>query len=202
MRPEALADRVDGPVCARSREAFLRARAATLVGKPKRELELDCRMCFEMRHRDRQQRDQLLVATMFVVRVVRTEIVYADDQRIAATFLSELRARVPEGETIYTWDNPGFFGFFSGRRIVDGDGLVNDHAYAQRLTDGTLAGYLDEERICYVVVSVAGVDPVLDVAGLTLRRADVEQLYVIRRKQSLQADYELHHLASERCARP
>lgn len=139
------------------------------------------------------------MAVVVVVRAVRAELVYADDQRIAATFLSALRARVPADASVYTWDNPGFLGFFSGRRVVDGDGLVNDHEYARRLRGGTLAGYLDDERICYVVISVAEDDPVLDVAGLVLRRADVEQLYVIRRKQSSQADFELDRIASERC---
>jgi hypothetical protein len=45
---EALADRIDGPVCARSRHAFLGARTASFVGKPKRELQLHDRMRFEM----------------------------------------------------------------------------------------------------------------------------------------------------------
>jgi hypothetical protein len=142
-----------------------------------------------------------ILAAVLLVRVIRIPIVYGEDYRTAKTFLPELRAGVPPHETIYTWDNPGFLGFFSGRRVVDGDGLVNDHAYARRLRAGALAGYLEEENICYVVVSVADDDPVLEVAGLSLRRADVEQLYVMRRKQSSQPDYELHRLASERCAR-
>src|SRR5437764_15318237 len=37
---EALADRIDGPVCARSRQAFLCARAASFVAKAKGQLQL------------------------------------------------------------------------------------------------------------------------------------------------------------------
>lgn len=141
-----------------------------------------------------------LVALVFVVHGVRAQVVYAGDQRVASTFMSELRARVPAGAPIYTWDNPGFIGFFSGFPVVDGDGLVNDHAYARRLRERRLAGYLDEERICHLVIAEADDDPVLDVAGLVVRRSEAELLYVIRRKEASQADFALYRVASERCS--
>jgi hypothetical protein len=140
-----------------------------------------------------------MLTLAFVTRAVRAELVYRDDQLVAATFVSELRARVPPGSRIYTWDNPGFLGFFSGLRVVDGDGLVNDYDYARRLRDGTLQGYLEEHLICHVVVADADDDPVLDVPGHTLRRADVEPLYVIRRKLSSQSDFALYRIVAERC---
>src|SRR5207248_6828803 len=45
---EALADRIDGLVCARSRQAFLGARTGSFAGKPERQLQLHDRMRFEM----------------------------------------------------------------------------------------------------------------------------------------------------------
>jgi hypothetical protein len=135
----------------------------------------------------------------FVTRPVRAELAYRDDQHGAATAVPEHRSRVPPGSRIYTWDNPGCLGFFSGLRVVDGDALVNDYDYARRLRDGTLQGYLEENLICHVVVADAYDDPVLDVAGLTLRRADVEPLYVIRRKLSSQSDFALYGIVAERC---
>jgi hypothetical protein len=48
LSSEALADRIDGAVCARSRQAFLGARTASFVGKPKWQLQLHDRMRFEM----------------------------------------------------------------------------------------------------------------------------------------------------------
>src|SRR5215813_2057602 len=48
LSAEALADRIDGPVRARSRQAFLRARTASFVGKPKRQLQLRDRMRFKI----------------------------------------------------------------------------------------------------------------------------------------------------------
>jgi hypothetical protein len=141
-----------------------------------------------------------VVVLAFIAHGVRVEVVYRDDQRIAATFLSELRVRVPPGSRIYTWGGtPGFLGFMSGFRVVDGDGLVNDYDYARRLRERSLAGYLDEQHICHVIVADADDDPVLDVAGLTLHRADVEQLFVVRRKIRNQSDFALSRVDAERC---
>lgn len=141
-----------------------------------------------------------LLALVVVTRAIRTEIVYAGDQRVAATFISELRGRLPAGTLVYVFDRSGFLGYFSGLSVVDGDGLVNDFEYARRLDEGRLAGYLEEQRICHVVAVDADVDPVRDVSGLVVRRVDVELLYVIRRKVESQADYALYRIAAERCA--
>jgi hypothetical protein len=48
LSSEALADRIDGAVCARSRQAFIGARTASFVGQPKRQLQLHDRRRFEM----------------------------------------------------------------------------------------------------------------------------------------------------------
>jgi hypothetical protein len=64
LSSEALPDRIDGAVCARSRQALLRARTACFVGKPERQLQLHDPRLFEMRDRDRQQRDRLLVTVI------------------------------------------------------------------------------------------------------------------------------------------
>src|SRR5262245_55979987 len=45
---ETVADRIDGAVCARSRQASLRARTASFVGKPERQFQLHDRMRFEV----------------------------------------------------------------------------------------------------------------------------------------------------------
>jgi hypothetical protein len=140
-----------------------------------------------------------LLTFAFVVHAIRVEIVYAADQRGAAGFLDQLRVLVPKGRTLYTYDNPGFLGFFSGFDVVDGDGLVNDYDYAQRLMDGRLAGYLDEERICYVVIDGAGSVPVMDSGGLRLRADDVVELHVVRRHDPSQADFVLLRLTAPRC---
>lgn len=136
----------------------------------------------------------------FVAHSVRSQVVYAEDQRGASRMLAEIEARVPAGATLFTFDNPGFLGFFSGHDVIDGDGLVNDYAYARRLLGGRLAGYLDEERVCYVVVDHVDDDPILDLSGLVVRREDAVPLFAIRRSRTNQADFALYRLRAPRCA--
>src|SRR5262245_32629231 len=56
LPPEAIANGVDGAVGHQAGHASLRARAALLVCKPEREIELHMRILLEMRHGDRQKR--------------------------------------------------------------------------------------------------------------------------------------------------
>jgi hypothetical protein len=46
--PKPPADRIDGSVCARSRHAFLGARATSFAGKAERQLQLQDRLRVEM----------------------------------------------------------------------------------------------------------------------------------------------------------
>jgi hypothetical protein len=48
----------------------------------------------------------------------------------------------------------GFFGYFSERRTINADGLVNDYTFQQRLRRGELARYLCENRVRYLVQQV------------------------------------------------
>lgn len=140
-----------------------------------------------------------VVTIAFVARAARAQIVYAGDQQAAAMFVSQLRTLVPRGATLFTYDNPGFLGYFSGHDVVDADGLVNDFEYARRMTHGGLAGYLDEERICYVVMPDADGRPVLDLAGLVLEETDVVRLLEVRRRVASQSDFVLYRLDAARC---
>ena len=140
-----------------------------------------------------------VVTIAFVARAARAQFVYAGDQQAAAMFVSQLRTLVPRGATLFTYDNPGFLGYFSGNDVVDADGLVNDFEYARRMTHGGLAGYLDEERICYVVMPDADGRPVLDLAGLVLEETDVVRLLEVRRRVASQSDFVLYRLDAARC---
>jgi hypothetical protein len=153
------------------------------------------------RSRARAARAALALVTFgFLLHAVRAEIVYAEDQRIAASFVSRLPELVPRGARIFTYDNPGFLGFFSGYDVVDGDGLVNDFDYARRLMSGHLEGYLEEEQLCHVVVPDAEARPILDLSGLVVRSEDVIPLVVLRRHVESQADFALYRLKTARCA--
>ena len=105
---------------------------------------------------------------------------HADDTARVEAFLAEVRSEVPRDEPIFQVDGSGYTGYFSGRRIVNGDGLVNTHAYLRRLRAGALAGYLDEEGISYIIGNRAGDGPVVDVGGLVVERGEVEELARLR----------------------
>jgi hypothetical protein len=69
------------------------------------------------------------------------------------TFAAEVARIVPPDEPIYQFDAAGWMGWYTGRRIVNGDGLVNDFAYARRLREGKLQGYLREQGIRYIILN-------------------------------------------------
>jgi hypothetical protein len=95
----------------------------------------------------------------------------------ARAFVETIPAHVPADARIYQIDGSGFTGFFSGRAVVNGDGLVNTYTYARRARANRLEGYLDEQRICYVItnVNMSG-DPLVDFGGLQVPRQEVEEL--------------------------
>ena len=107
---------------------------------------------------------------------------FADDattQRAekAARFLGEVRSIVPEDEPIFQIDGCGYTGFFSRRRIVNGDGLMNDYDYLDRLKANRLRGYLRENKIRYVITNSPVRGPkVIDYHGLVLTRDDLEKM--------------------------
>lgn len=140
------------------------------------------------------------LAALQLARMVRVEVVYAADQSQSAELVRELRARVPRGARIYQVDGSGFVGFFSERSVIDGDGLVNDYAYARRLRDGDLAGYLEEQGVCYVVTDTPHGDHVVDLAGLVLTRADVDLLFAVERRAFTWGQFALYRLRAPRCS--
>lgn len=90
-------------------------------------------------------------------------------------FIAELRRVVPENEPVFQIDASGWVGWFSGRHMVNGDGLVNDHAYARRLRERRLGGYLQEEGIRYIVHNLYPRDNILiDLAGLRVPMESVD----------------------------
>ena len=58
---------------------------------------------------------------------------YRNDQINSAFFAKNLKTLVAEAEPVFQIDGSGFTGFFSERQLINGDGLVNSHAYARRL---------------------------------------------------------------------
>jgi hypothetical protein len=99
----------------------------------------------------------------------------------AWSFVAKVEDLVPPGELVYEIDASGFPGFWSRRGIVNGDGLVNSYEYARRLTSNQLNGYLEEQGICYVIVTgrvvSQEVGQLLDFHGLRLQTSDLRPMY-------------------------
>jgi hypothetical protein len=61
--------------------------------------------------------------------------------------------------------------------VINGDGLVNDHASAERIGTGRLAGYLSQERVRYVVINMYPVNNrLVQYAGLVVPLDAVEPI--------------------------
>jgi hypothetical protein len=76
--------------------------------------------------------------------------VVAEDRPVSANRLAAaawMRAHVPADERVGAW-NAGELAYFSGRTMINLDGLVNDHAYYERIRRGAPeAEYFEQERI-------------------------------------------------------
>jgi len=121
-----------------------------------------------------------LLSVLYLGNKARRMVALADAQDATWSFLEEIGEHVPAGEAIYQEDGSGRTGVYSGRAVVNGDGLVNDYRYARRLMGGDLAGYLDEEGICYLIVNRASHpapgEPLVDQGGLVVLPDQVVEL--------------------------
>jgi len=115
-------------------------------------------------------------------------------------FIENLDRYVPHNEPIFQIDGSGYVGFFSPRPIVNGDGLMNTHQYAEKLVSGDLdlQKYLKEEGICYVISNSSAVQGyVLHVYGLILPEVEVQ---LVAQKSGPRryvfTDYKLYRLNS------
>lgn len=112
---------------------------------------------------------------LFVVKWVVDSRIRSEQIEWSRQFVGELQRVVPEGEPVFQVDASGWVGWFSSRHVIDGDGLVSDHAYARRLRDNRLTGYLHDEHIQYIVHNLYPHDNVLiDLAGLRVPMASVD----------------------------
>lgn len=95
----------------------------------------------------------------------------------ARAFVDRIAEHVPPTGRIYQIDGSGFTGYFSGRSVTNGDGLVNTYDHAHRIRTGRLVGTLDEQGICYIITNQdVGSGDVIRQAGLVVRRDEVEEI--------------------------
>lgn len=120
----------------------------------------------------------IISVIVYLIYVSYMGFYYRQDAKQVRTFIHELNNYVPPGERIFQRDGSGYTGFFAERPIINGDGLVNTHEYAQRCIQNNLAGYLDEEKVCYVIHNRPVESDTIDqYYGLVLLKSDVETVF-------------------------
>jgi hypothetical protein len=105
----------------------------------------------------------------------------AKERTKAWGFVDEMRRQIPSDDLVYQIDASGFTAYWSGKNVLNGDGLVNDSAYANRLLARQLDGYLEQNRVCWVVrtARVTPGDPklLLDYRGLVVRKDEATRVF-------------------------
>lgn len=127
---------------------------------------------------------------------------YRNDQTNSAYFVKQLTALTPRGAPIYQIDGSGFIGYFSPNPLINGDGLVNSYSYARRLRADRLAGYLEENRICWVIANRRRPNQgkIIDFHGLTVLESDARQVFRVPGDGVNQyTDYRLYRLRRADC---
>ena len=127
---------------------------------------------------------------------------YRNDQTNSANFVKNLNYLTPRGAPIYQIDGSGFIGYFSPNPLVNGDGLVNSYAYARRLRDNALAGYLEDHEICWIIDNrrnrSQGV--VVDFRGLVVKKSDAKLMARVPDDGvNKHTDYRLFRLRRQDC---
>ena len=118
-----------------------------------------------------------LLSVLFLFKWVVDSRIRDPQIQWAREFVEEVKLKVPTNEPIYQIDASGWVGWFSERKVVNGDGLVNTREYARRLREKRLQGYLREEGIHYVIQNTYPEDDLLiDQAGLQVSMDSVETL--------------------------
>lgn len=69
----------------------------------------------------------------------------------AYEFAKELKNFTSESDVIYQVDYSGIIGYFSSRKIVNGDGLINSFEYYSYLKKGELKNYLDSIKASHLI---------------------------------------------------
>jgi len=97
---------------------------------------------------------------------------YRTEAHDVRAFIDGIPRFVPAVAPIFMVDGSGYIGWRASHSIVNGDGLVNSHAYARRGLAGELAGYLEENDIEFLITSTPKDDPwvLIDKFGLVVKR--------------------------------
>jgi hypothetical protein len=119
----------------------------------------------------------VVLAALFVGQKGIYFVRYSAEMENSKRFVARVGAIVPAGELIYQVDGSGYVGYFSERRVVNGDGLVNSHAYFAAWKRNGLKHYLRDHKIHYLIDNRKRRGKALvRYHGLRIDKADVDVL--------------------------
>jgi hypothetical protein len=94
----------------------------------------------------------VLLSSIFVLRLGEIARVDPDqDFRPVSYQAAKLVEQTTDPDTIFAMTDAGVFGYFSRRRVINLDGLVNDFKFQEYLREKKLDHYLEEEGVDYFV---------------------------------------------------
>ena len=94
-------------------------------------------------------------------------------------FVEEVRKSVPEDNLIFQVDGSGYVGFFSERKVINGDGMVNNYEFLDFIKSRPIRSYLKENHIGYIITN----NPIE--RSSFVNREDVEEVVVSKSKERL-----------------
>lgn len=107
---------------------------------------------------------------------------YSNDRVNSVYFITKVNELLQEGEVIFQIDGAGYAGFFIASPIINGDGLVNSYAYAEKLKSNRLAGYLEEANVSYIITNQflpKDAELLVDFHGLKVNIRDVDLVFAV-----------------------
>ena len=98
-----------------------------------------------------------IIGVVLLMVVLLATLLYLKPRFVAKKRIHQLRVaewlrdNISADEVIFQIDGTGFTGYFSERRVIDGDGLVNSWEYQRYLRSGRIDEYLRAKGVSYIV---------------------------------------------------
>ena len=167
------------------------------------------------------------ISSLFLLKTVYLTFKHSDSQNSKYEFIVKIKEYTPSDALIYMIDACGYAAYFSDRRIINGDGLVNNYEYAKKLINNDLSEYLDAMKICFLIENRCNENGyiimydnktnnsfpvyaplhadkyILDFKGLKIRRDEVTEIVKSKNYgKDVWASYKLYRLNRSYCDLP
>ena len=97
-------------------------------------------------------------------------------------FVDNLKAKLPAGARIYTYDMPGRLAFYTDFDVIPADGLINNQLFSDDLNQGQFEEYLKKNKIDYVILPGDSHNdyPLTSFLGINMEKINAKYKYEIK----------------------